>query len=90
MNLPPLDSAVTWTRGQSADTPPGHTRELLSPISEVTAKQAFSWQAAHRQNGAGHASAAAVPKMVSRMILRSPPDGKAPVRVPDKALSPEF
>ena len=43
VNLPPLDSSVTWTRGQSADTPPGHTRELLSLISEVTAKQAFAW-----------------------------------------------
>jgi hypothetical protein len=40
---PPLDSSLTYLRGQSTDTPPGHTQEILSLISEVTAKQAYAW-----------------------------------------------
>ncbi len=40
---PPLDSPVTYLRGQSKDTPPGHTTQILSLVSEVTAKQAFPW-----------------------------------------------
>ena len=40
---PPLDSSLTYLRGQKTDTPPGHTQEILSLISEVTAKQAYAW-----------------------------------------------
>ncbi|MFM7322395.1 MAG: hypothetical protein ACKO5K_12845 [Armatimonadota bacterium] len=42
-NLPPLDSPITYLRGQSKDTPPGYTTQILSLVHEVTAKQAFPW-----------------------------------------------
>lgn len=40
---PPLDSSLTYLRGQRTDTPPGYTHQILSLISEVTAKQAYPW-----------------------------------------------
>ena len=40
---PPLDSPLVYRRGQDTDTPPGATRQILSLIHEVKAKQAFPW-----------------------------------------------
>ena len=40
---PPLDSPLVYLRGQTKDTPPGHTSQILSLVHEVTAKQAFPW-----------------------------------------------
>ncbi len=41
--LPPLDSAITYRRGQEKDTAPGYTQQILSLIHDVKAKQAFPW-----------------------------------------------